>query len=177
MKRPQRTLNFIIALALIMLSIIMIAVPEHGYRIMTILLALTLISIGLRYLIYYYTMSRYMVGGRYMFFIGVVILDFGVFTGTLLSVPKIYALIYLIGTYVFDGVVSFLRAREAKQYGASSWKGKLAYSMIRFVMAVVSLIFIRHSEVLVIIYSIGVIYSAIMRIVTTLRTTAIVYIQ
>jgi len=177
MKRPQRTLNIMLAEILIMLSIIMIALPKYGYRIMTLLLCLTLIITGLRYLIYYFTMSRFMVGGRYMFFFGIIILDFGAFTATLLSVPKIYVLGYLILTYVLAGVISFLRAREAKQYGAASWKGKFVYGVIQFVIAVISLIFIRNTQVLVGIYSAGLIYSAIMRIIAALRTTAIVYIQ
>ena len=177
MKRPQRTLNFIIAEVLILIAIIMIAAPQYGYRVMTLMLCATMIIYGVRQLYFYFTMSRHMVGGKYMLYVGVVAIDFGLFTFTLLSVPKVYVLAYLILTYVITAVVSFLRAREAKSYGAISWRGKMIYAVINLIIAIISLIFIRYSEVLVTIYAASLIYAAIMRIYETVRTTAIVYVQ
>lgn len=177
MTKTGRIGNIILGIIMILLSVVMIILPEIGYVVAILILTISLIVYGIRCLVYYFTMSRYMVGGLSILFYGVIALDFGIFTGTLIQVPKIYIVMYLVATYVVAGAVSFLRGMEAKRYGAPSWKGRIIYGIINVTVAIVCLFFFRSEKVLVMIYSIGLIYAAVLRIFSSFRRTAIVYVQ
>ena len=122
-------------------------------------------------------MARHMVGGRIMLYLAVVVLDLGMFTMMLTNIPKIYIVLYLVVVYAFAGVVSILRALEAKRYQAPMWKLSLISGIINVVIAILCIIFMRSTNMIVYLYCVGLIYSAIVRIVTAFRETAIVYIQ
>ena len=53
----------------------------------------------------------------------------------------------------------------------------LAHGIGNLILVALCLIFIHHVEIPVYIYGAGVIYSAILKIITSLKKTAIVYVQ
>ena len=177
MSSGQRIKNILIGIAIILGALILIAFPEEGIIITASILSLSLFIYGIKTLIYYVTMARHMVGGRIMLYLAVVVLDLGMFTMMLTNIPKIYIVLYLVVVYAFAGVVSILRALEAQRYQAPMWKLSLISGIINVVIAILCIIFMRSTNMIVYLYCAGLIYSAIVRIVTAFRETAIVYIQ
>ena len=108
---------------------------------------------------------------------GVVILDFAMITGSLADVPKIYILLYLIAVHAFSGVVEVLRAMEARKTVEGPWKMKFTHGIVNFLLAIACLVFIRNSNTALMIYCIGLMYSAVMRILSAFRKTAFVMIE
>nr|WP_316623419.1 DUF308 domain-containing protein [uncultured Ruminococcus sp.] len=177
MSSGQRIKNILIGIAIILGALILIAFPEEGIIITASILSLSLFIYGIKTLIYYITMARHMVGGRIMLYIAVVVLDLGMFTMMLTNIPKIYIALYLLVVYAFAGVVGILRALEAKRYQAPMWKLSLVSGVVNVIIAILCIIFMGSTKMIVYLYCAGLIYSAIVRIVTAFRETAIVYIQ
>ena len=177
MSKSQRVINILLAILMIASAVLMIVEPEIGYLIIIAILSLTLFIMGIRYIVYYFSMARHMVGGRMILFIGVIALDMGLFSGTLISVSKIYVVLYLAVTNAFAGTVDVLRAMEARRYQSESWKRSISFGMIYIALAILCLIFLRSTRIIVILYCIGMFYSAAMRIFNAFRRTAIIYIQ
>ena len=177
MSGGQRIKNVLIGILIILGAVILIAFPEEGIIITASILSLSLFVYGIKTLIYYITMTRHMVGGRIMLYLAVVVLDLGMFTMMLTNIPKMYIALYLVVVYAFSGAIDILRALEAKKYQAPSWRLSLTSGIISVVIAILCIVFIGSTNMIVYLYSAGLIYSAIVRIVTAFRKTAIVYIQ
>ncbi len=150
---------------------------ELAYAIILLILAIGMAISGIKDIIFYFTMARHMVGGKMILVQGVIILDFAILTSSLSDVPTIYILLYLIGIHAFSGVVEVLRAMESKKSVEGPWKLKLSHGLVNFALAVACLVFIRHSETALIIYSLGLIYSAIVHILTAFRKTTFILIE
>ena len=69
-----------------------------------------------------------------------------------------------------------MRAVEAKKNG-SSFTLKLIQGSLDIIMALCCAVFIKNGNIGTYIYSVGLINSAIFRIVSSFKKTAIVYIQ
>ena len=177
MNSGQRIKNVILGVLIILGAVILIAFPNEGLLIVAGILCLSLFIYGIKTLIYYFTMARHMVGGRIMLYLGMIVLDLGMFALMLTDIPRIYIVLYLLIIYAFSGVIEILRALEVKKNNGPSWKFKLFSGLVNIVIAILCIVFIGHTDVIVFIYSLGLIYSAIVRIVTAFRKTAIVYIQ
>ena len=177
MSSGQRIKNVLIGVLIILGAVILIAFPEEGIIITASILSLSLFVYGIKTLIYYITMTRHMVGGRIMLYLAVVVLDLGMFTMMLTNIPKMYIALYLVVVYAFSGAIDIMRALEAKKYQAPSWRFSLISGIISVVIAILCIVFIGSTNMIVYLYSAGLIYSAIARIVTAFRKTAIVYIQ
>ena len=160
-------------------GLLMILVPDFGYHLIALIISISLAVYGLRQIVYYFTMTRYMAGGGDILFIGIVALDFGIFTGSLLSLPMVYVVIYLVFTYAFTALVDFLRALEARKYHSPYWKRNLISGIVNFVLVIlcVAFLFMRTTGPIVYIYGGGLIYSAVTQAASAFRRTAIVYIQ
>ena len=177
MSSGQRIKNILIGVLIILGAVILIAFPEEGLIITATILSFSLFIYGIKNMIYYFTMARHMVGGRIILYLGIIILDFGMFTIMMTNIPKIYIVLYLLVIYAFAGVIDILRALEAKKYQASTWKLSLISGIINIVVAILCVVFIGSTRMIVYFYCAGLIYSAIVRIITSFRKTAIVYIQ
>ena len=173
----QRVKDVVAGLFMIFGALMLLTDPENGYLLVVYLLAFILLVMGIRRLYYYFTMARFMVDGKESLYVGVILFDFGALTGSLSDVPKFYVLFYLIGIHAFSGLVEILRAREARLQGASSWKLKLIHGMVDLLMAIICIMFINEGSIAVLIYAIGLIYSAVIKIISAFRKTRFVYIQ
>lgn len=177
MGRMRRISLIFTSLMMLVSVLIIIADPDTGYLIVTVILSISLLIYGIRKLIYYFTMARHMVGGKYILFSAVIMLDFGLFTLALTDIPKIYVVLYLMFINAVSGVVLILRTLESRKYGAASWKLNFSHGVINIVLAVMSLVFVSNTHMLVYMYCLGLVYSAVMRIIRACRRTAIVYVQ
>ncbi len=177
MTKLQRIKEIVFAVIMILGALVMMFYPRESYSLIIIILAIYFIVRGISSIWYYLTMSRYMVGGRESLFIGVIWLDFGMITGSLTGVPYYFVLMYLVVIHGFSGAIMILRALEARRNGSSAWKLKLAHGTVDIAMAIVCIIFIRQPDITVIIYCIGLMYSAGMRILSACRRTTLIVIE
>lgn len=173
----QRIKRILLGLCMFAAALIFIIFPsDEAYSVVVGVLSLGLAIAGIKDIFYYFTMARHMVGGKMILVWGVITLDFAIITGSLASVPKIYILLYLIGIHAFSGAVEILRAREARKAVAGPWKMKFSHGIVNLILAIACLVFIRQPNTALIIYSIGLMYSAVVRIVDAFRKTAFVVI-
>ena len=93
MTRLQRIRAFVTGAITLYLAILMMLAPEEGYPVVLIFISLGLMFYGIKSLIYYFTMARFMVGGRMILYRAIVMLDFGYLTATLSDIPRVYVLI------------------------------------------------------------------------------------
>ena len=172
----ERIVNILIGVFLICMCLLMALVPETGYLLMALILTFLLLLAGIRYLLYYLTMARHMVGGKTILFYGIITLDVGLIALSFAGIPEFY-LLYLLIYYGFTGAIQLLRALEAKKYGASSWRLNLVTGIINVAVAVLCICFIRSTTAALYVFCVGLFYSACVRIVTAFRRTTVVYIQ
>ena len=177
MSKFQRVQNIVIGLSMLISAAVLILLPEGGCLYIMLFLAASLILRGISELIYYFTMAKYMVGGKLILFIGAVFFDFGFFTLSLSDESKLFVLAYLLGFHAFAGLVNVLRALEAKRYKSTSWRINMAQGVASILTALICMIFYRNETLLVYCYCAGMIYSAALRIYSAFRRTAVVYIQ
>ena len=173
----QRVQNIVIGLCMLIGAAVLILWPEDGSLFIMLFLAVSLIIRGISELIYYFAMARYMVGGKLILFIGDVFFDFGFFTLSLSDESKLFVVAYLLGFHAFAGLVNVLRALEAKRYNSDAWKINMAQGVVSILIALASLVYAGDEVMLVYFYCAGLIYSAVLRIYSVFRRTAIVYIQ
>lgn len=174
----QRIRSFLFGLLMLGAAIFFIAYPDDdSYTDVIWILSTGMAVKGIKDIIYYFMMARHMVGGKIILFQGVVILDLAMFTASLSNVPKIYIFLYLIVIHAFSGVIETLRALESRKTLAGPWKLKLGHGIINFMLALACLVFIKQTNSALIIYSIGLIYSASIRIISAFRRTAFIVIK
>ncbi|MCR5778615.1 MAG: hypothetical protein K6G84_14540 [Lachnospiraceae bacterium] len=174
----QRIKRIFVGLIMLVVAIVFIVDPsDEAYKFVIAVLSLGLAAKGIKDIFFYFTMARHMIGGKTILIQGVIVLDFALLTGSLSDVPKIYILLYLIVIHAFSGVVEVLRAMEAKRAVEGPWKMKFSHGVINFLLALSCLVFIRQTHTALIIYSIGLAYSALMRIGGAFRRTAFILIK
>ena len=174
----QRIKTILLSLCMLAVAIIFILNPsDDTYLIVVGILSISLVIAGIKDIIFYFTMAKHMVGGKIILIQGVIILDFAIITGSLANVPKIYILLYLIVIHAFSGVVEIMRAMEARRTVEGPWKMKFSHGIVNLVLAISCLIFIRQSNTALIIYSIGLMYSAAVRLISAFYKTAFVVIE
>ncbi len=177
MSVSQKIKSVITSVLYIALALILILKPDNGMIITAAVLSLALLIYGIRFLYFYFTLSRHMVGGRRELYISVILLDLAFFVLALKDIPQIYIAIYLIIFHILSGVIDFLRSVESLQFRAPVWRFKLISGIIHIIIAVLCVVFIRSTEILVYVYSAGLIYSAATRIINAFSKKSFVYIQ
>lgn len=176
MTRMQKIRSIFVAIVTILASIYMIVEPDDGLITMALILSIALVAMGLKYLIYYFTMARHMVGGKGILFYGLIVFNFGLFTLSLSNIPKLYLVLYLVVINGFSAAVTILRGLNAKKMH-SSWRLSISHGILNLALAFFCIIFVRSTSVVVYVYCFGLIYSSIIRIISAFRKTAVVYIQ
>ncbi len=170
MSRFQKIRSILFALVMMAAGLIIILEPDKGYRIVISILGVWLLFYGIGTLIYFFSMARHMVGGKIILYKGIILTDFGYLSASIVDVPRIYVLGYLIIIHAFSGLVEILRAFEQRRYGAGM-KMKLTHGIVNILLALACVVFIKRPATACIIYGIGIIYSACMRIGSALRKT------
>ena len=177
MSKLQRVETFFVGIVMILCALLLIAAPEAGYPLIYILLSLSLLLYGIRSLIYYFNMARFMVGGKAMLYKGAIIFDLGMFTITHSQVPNTYIIIYLAIAHLVTGAIDIFSAIDSIRSGSPSWRMNLAGGVLSVLVAAACIIYREDIVMTVYIYCSGLIYSGIFKIISAFRRTAIVYIQ
>ena len=174
----QRIKGVLAGLVMLAVAALLIAYPYDGkYMIIVGILSLGLTIGGIKNIIFYFRMARHMVGGKLILVQGVIILDLAFLTGSLTTVPRVYILLYLIVMHAFYGIIEVLRAMESKRAVEGPWKLKFGHGLVNFTLSLACLVFIRYPNTAVIIYSLGLIYSAVIRIISSFRRTTFIFIE
>lgn len=176
MTKWQKLRNILLAASMILIGAAMLVFGEKTYMGIIGIFSLTLEIMGLRMLWFYFRMARHMVGGRNILFRGILFFDFGIFTGSLVWVPRAYVLMYLAGTLAFSGVVDLLGANEARKI-QSSWRFKTFQGVVKILFSFLCLIFMRSGARVVYICAVGFIFSAVMNIANTFRRQQVITID
>lgn len=176
MSTGRKILNLIIALVLLVSGILIFFMGTSMLSVIALILFVMLVAIGIRELVYFFTMARYMVGGRMILYIGILILDAAFFALSIFNDSPVIIMIYLIIAYAVSGVFDILHAMEEKRMGDPAWKRTLAFAIGNLVIAVACGVFIKSPDIAVLVFAGGLIYAAIMRIVSTFKRNAVIYI-
>lgn len=180
MSQFQRIKDFFRGVVTLALAIVLFLTPKEGYFIIAIVVSFSLFFYGFRLLWFYFTMSRHMVGGKSSLYMAVIVLDFALFTSSVASMNSMIILFYLLGIYAFSGFVDIMRAFESKKIGAPNWRLRLVTGIVSFALAVVWVVFglfQGRTDLLVYGYCVSLCYSAIARIITSLRKTEVAFFQ
>ncbi len=177
MTRFQRIENIILGIVMLAASLVVLAEPEDGLVYISVFLCISLGAMGARYLIYYFRMARNMVGGKAFLFVGILFLDLSLLTYSIADEPRWSIAFYLLGFHVFSGAVNIFKAIKEKQYRSPSWRIDMGQGVGNILIFLFCLFHLRSAEYLTLIYCGGLFYSAVLRILSAFRRTAIVYIQ
>lgn len=180
MTKTRRVINIIEGVIIFIFGVILVAFPTESVDSVLALIGLGMSLRGIRALLYYFSMAKHMVGGRSVLYRGMIFLDAGILTSTLADAPALSVIVYIAIITAFAGVVSILRARESRSVGSPRWKGIMILGVANIVMAVSVIVcgfVLRVPDAAVYVYAIGLFSSAIGKILSAFRRTAIVYIQ
>ncbi len=177
MTKYQRAESFIVGMIMLLSGAVMLYFPEEGFYCIAAILGVSLVLKGVQSLVYYFAMARFMVGGKAILFTGVMILDFGIFTFSMVDEPKIYILVYLIAFHGFSAVVNLLKGVREKYSHTGSWKIDLSQGTGNLLIILVCFLFRQSQALLVFLYCGGLFYSGTLRILSALRKNDIVFIQ
>lgn len=173
-QRIKSVFGSLVALAFIPL---LIEDPDFGCAAIVLVLGVAAALAGLRMVIYYASMARHMVGGKIILYIGVIAFDFGLFTFGFADVPRQYIMVYLMLGHLFYGLVEILRAMEIRKRKLGSWRFKLLIGLGNLAIGVLCLAKINSSKMTVYIYCLGLLWSALGRMVSAFRPTSVVYVE
>ena len=179
MTKVQRIGNLITAVVMIAFAGLLFVSPVEGLPVVAIVVSISFTVRGLRRLVYYYTMARHMVGGKNVLYRGIIMVDAGLFTGTIIDNSAYIIILYVAGLHLFAGLIDVLRSREAKAVGAS-WRFTMAFGTTDVLLGtavIVSGFYMHDLRIAVYVYAVGLVYSAMLRAAAAFRRTAIVYIQ
>ena len=171
MTKFQRLRRILFGILMIIVAGIMVEYADKAYIAILVFIGWGFLATGVGSMFYYFTMARFMVGGRRALYIGVILMDFGIITMSLSDVPGIYVLLYLAILHAFAGVIEILRARETRKNGSKHFKLKLSHGIIDVCLALCCIIFLKNTKLAVFIYSFGLIYSGIMYVISGFRRT------
>lgn len=177
MTRLRKINTALIGTVMLVIGVVMMLFPNDAYSYVLVLIGIGFLLNGLKALYYFFTMARFMVGGKMLLYQGVIMLDFAALTISFTDLRRGYILAYLAIIHAFTGVVGIMSSIEAKRYGARSFKLKLFSGILNIVMALSCLIFVRVANTAVYIYALGLIYSGVINIITAFRKTAFIYIR
>ena len=177
MTKARRVGNILTGLFIFLLGAALAVDPWHAYKVVILILGISLLVTGIRSLMYYFTMARHMVGGQTVLYRAVIVLDIGLFSLSLTNIPFVFVILYLAAIHGFSGFVDIMRAQEARRLQAGSWKLNFSHGLINVIMAVLCLVFLGTPFVAVEIYAIGLLYTGVIRIIQAFRKTPVVYIQ
>lgn len=179
MTKLRRIKEILWGFLMILCGLCLFVVPEDGYYIVTFLLSIALILSGGRSLVYYFQLARHMIGGKWILYKGICLLDLGLFTLTIMDIPLLYVMLYLLIVHAFAGLVDILKALEARKIESPVWKKSMSYGILNLLVGLLPFLgILTHNSLRIAVYtySAGLIYSALVRIAGSFRKTAIVYI-
>ncbi len=180
MTLSTRIKNIAIGIVLIAVAAIILTLDEDvALNFIGLILVATLMILGIGRIIFYFRMSRHMVGGMRHLFNGIIYLDLGVFALSSAIASWVYIAVYLIGIHLYIGIIDIMRGIEAMKVGGALWKRKIingAVNILQVILVAVSGVILRDMRMMILIYALGLVYNGLVRFDKAITKTAIVYI-
>lgn len=177
MNKFKRIYNVLAGIGMLLISLVMLAIPDLGYLLATWILGAVLVVNGFRQLIYFLGMGIHMVGGKMILYRALITLDIGFFTLSIQGTGQRYILFYFTIYYLFAGIISIFRALESRKLEADSWKIKLAGGLFDIGIVAACLVNNHSEQMMLVILCFALSASAVTRIVMAFKKSAIIYIQ
>ena len=172
----KRILNIAMAVVMACCAFWVFFDRENGYLLVVTILEIGLLVLGIQQLVYYFTMARHMVDGLKVFYKGVLLVDAGIFAICLGSLPRTFAMVYLLAAFGAAGGIGIVRSFEMKGLGAK-WKPKFASGVIEVLIALACVVFVNSNAVFSCVFAVGLLYLAVEKVATAFQKTAIVYVE
>ena len=177
MSKSRRIWNIIYAVISIHAALLLILIPEEAFIFIAAAVGIWLMWRGLKYLFYYLTQANKMVGGKRILLVGLFLFDFGVFATSIIDQAQAILIIYIVAVHLVASIVNLIRTIGNKKDGNPGWWIDLAQFIGNVAQVVLCLVFIKHVEIPVYLYCMGEIYSNVIKIISSCKKTAIVYVQ
>ena len=177
MTKWQRIKSVLSGLVMIPTAALLSYFPEYGLVFIVLIIGVSAAVRGIGKLVYYFSMARYMVGGKNLLFQGIIYLDFGIFTIGFADIPARYIMIFLLIGYVFYGLIDIMRAMEIRRRSTNGWRFKFALGLGNLALAIICIAQMNSTRMTVYIYSLGMLFSAVGKIITAFRKSALIYVQ
>lgn len=177
MTKWQRVKAILRGLLTLLVAPVLLLDPEMGCMLIVMVLGFSIALKGLRMLLYFAAMARHMVGGKTILYQGFILLDLGLFTLSIAQIPSRFIMLYLLLGYLFYGLIGVLRAMEIRKHTMGSWRFKLLVSAGDIALGVLCLAKFNSMKWAAGIYCLGVIWSALGRIVSACRPNQRVYVK
>ena len=177
MSKTRRVWNIIGAAFEIVIALLLMQIPDFAFEIIALFIAIILIIYGIKYIVYYLTHAQHMIGGKWLLLVGLILFDAGAFITLLYDMAQTILIVYVVVVHFVAAIINLARAVSNKGDGNPGWKIDLAQGIGNIAQVVLCIVFIKWVEVPVFIYCIGIIYSAILTIISSCKRTAIVYVQ
>ena len=175
MTYARRVSNFFAGLFMIAAAFFLAVDADKAYPAVIFIFGISLLIASIRSLVYYFSMARHMVGGRTVLYRAIIMLDLGLFTLDLTDVPLYCVVLYLAGIHIFAAFVDIMRSVESRRLRAPSWRMSFFSGLVNILLGVLSLIFIGNVAMAVLIYSLGLAYAGMVRIVQAFRRKKTLY--
>lgn len=180
MTKLQRFNSFAGGLLTVLLGLLLYEAPYMGTDIIALILAVSLMILGVKNLIFYAAMSRHMVGGKVSLFYGLILTDLGIYLYSIKDFSPMYVMLYLLVIYSFYGATDIVLALQARKLKSRSWRIKLLTGIGNLSLGILAMVFGLTGETVfnvIYIYALGLAYTGIMRMANAFRRTAVPYIQ
>jgi uncharacterized membrane protein HdeD (DUF308 family) len=147
-----------------------------SYQIVLLILSVILLAYGIRQIHFYFSMARYMNGGRSSLYRGILFLDLALISFSFQSVPVTYIMAYLIGLMAFSGAIDVFGALDARKIHGH-WKLKLLRGIVSIAFAFHAFLHLSTPRHCVYIYCLSLLYNALMHIISAFRRNDMIAIQ
>ena len=175
MTKARRIGNIITGLIMVAAAFFLAVDADKTYPAVILILGFSLLIASIRSLVYYISMARHMVGGRIILYRAIIMLDVALFTLSLTDVPLYCIVLYLAWIHIFAAFVDIMRADESRRLKAPSWRMTFVIGLVNLCMGVLCIVFIENVAMAVVIYSLGLAYSGMTRIIQAFRKNRTLY--
>ena len=165
---------------MLLAAAILFLLGSDGFKFIMDVISITFIISGLNQIIFYFRLARHMIGGKAVLIKGLITLDIGALTVSMLDSTELLIISYILGCHLISGVIDVLKTNEARQLKSPHWKLDFTVGVGNILMAIICFICaIGVGSIILVIYlyAFVLVYSAINRIASAFRRTEIVYIQ
>lgn len=169
--------SIVLALGMIGVALVILLVPNFGYKIAGGVMGASIVIVGAKKIVYYFTMAKNMVGGKKILFNGIIIFDFGLLALLLIGESQGLMMMYFIVIYLLYGVIDILRFIEIRKLKSSGWHTRLIKGIFCIGIAIVCLIFNTSTSLIVLLFAVGLIGLAIEKVVTAFTKSQIIFIE
>ena len=154
MTRWQRIKSILFSLFLLLVASLPLWIDDADivYDIIVSITGVSFFINAVRNLIFFFTMGRFMIGGKSIMIRGVILFDFALFTLTVTRMPTLFVTLYLAGMMIIYGVVDLMRAMDSKKI-SGHWMPRAFRGIFSIICALACLLHIRNTEMAVLFFS------------------------